>query len=326
MRIPAGVLAFAGLLAAVPAAAVDRLVDDHLTPCMSGPLPLHATIGEAVAVAAAGETILVCAGNYSEGVIVNQSNLTIRAQGLVKLVSPGGIGFGFLVGTAGGVTIQGFDISGYSACGIGIGGEAAGDFYIRDNHIHDNGVGICYAADALFVSPKIQNNVIEGNHSSGVRLFHASNEKLSANIIRNNGGTGISLNDCHGSTVDHNLVTGNHTGISVVECHPVIRNNTLRDNVSWGISISGAGGGVVTHNLVQSSAVGVSLMGADCELSFNSIAFNQVGVDVRLGGVCLITRNNVSRSSTIDCTWDGTGDHTFVDNSCRTELPPGDWD
>ena len=142
MRIAAVSLALAGVLIAVPAAAVDRLVDDNLVPCMSGPLPLHATISGAVEAASAGETIVVCAGTYTEHVAVNRDNLTLRAQGFVRLVSSGTAGSGLTL-DAGGVTIQGFDISGYAHCGIEARTEnVVGDLYIRDNHIHDNDVGI----------------------------------------------------------------------------------------------------------------------------------------------------------------------------------------
>jgi hypothetical protein len=61
MRPIAIAVAFARVLIAVPALAVDRLVDGALAPCVAGALPLHPTIGAAVSAAAPGETILVAA-------------------------------------------------------------------------------------------------------------------------------------------------------------------------------------------------------------------------------------------------------------------------
>lgn len=94
------------------------------------------------------------------------------------------------------------------------------------------------------------------------------------------------------------------------------------------MNISGLAGGVATRNLVQSSAIRGAPVGdsGPCELSLNSAGFNEVGIDVKLGGGCVITRNNVSRSSAIDCRWDGTGTRRFLDNVCRSEIPPGAWD
>jgi hypothetical protein len=61
-------------------------------------------------------------------------------------------------------------------------------------------------------------------------------------------------------------------------------------------------------------------------VGFNTVSFNQVGIDVAFASECLISRNNVSRSATVDCRWDGAGPHTFVDNSCGTGIPAGAWD
>ena len=87
MRLLAISFALAAVLVAVPAAAVDRLVDDGLVPCLSGKLPLHGTISAAVAAAAPGETILVCAGKYSDNVVVPKADLTLKGQGLVRVVA-----------------------------------------------------------------------------------------------------------------------------------------------------------------------------------------------------------------------------------------------
>lgn len=143
MRI-AVFIVLAGVLSWVnTAAAADRLVDEALVPCTKDGVPVHPTIGAAVAAAAPGETIVVCPGTYSEHVTVDKADLTLQAKGRVNLVGPGTPGPGFRV-TASGVTIRGFDISGYVGGPFDCGVEATGaDVHIHKNRAHGNKFGIC---------------------------------------------------------------------------------------------------------------------------------------------------------------------------------------
>jgi parallel beta-helix repeat protein len=319
---------------ATAAAAVDRLVDDNLVPCVSGGLPIHATINDAVAAAAPGEVIVVCAGTYSEFVEVFTDDLVIQAMGLVKLVSPGGPGVGFFV-EANGVTIRGFDISGYTEaddCGIvasGIGGD------ILNNRVHDNDFGICVGfAEGM----RIRSNVVENNASDAILPFLVEGLQVSSNTVRNNGGFGIWLLFCDfagpvQTNVHQNSVTGNGgDGIFADACPAIIQNNQVRNNALLGpdfhgIHIFDSEGAVVTKNIVQSSNVGIFVEEVfDCTVSLNSVSFNAVGIDVFESDGCTFTRNNVSRSDVIDCVWDEVGTHTFTANACVTEFPAGAWD
>jgi parallel beta-helix repeat protein len=317
---------FASLLVAVPAAAVDRLVDDNLVPCVSGPLPVHGTIGDAVAAAAPGDTIVVCAGTYTEHVSVAQDNVTLRGQGHVKVVGPGSSGHGFRV-TGADVVIQGLDVSGFRfGCGIATfaeSGIAAGGADIRDNHLHDNAIGICVSFRERF---RVRANVTEAN-SVGIALFGTRNGEVSGNITRNNV-HGVSLNECETPFVHHNLALANGIGILVNQCAARVSNNTVRRNTASGINVVGGAAGVITRNLVQSSPVGILLQDVSgvCELSLNGVGFNDIGIELERSHGCIVGRNNVTRSTTVDCRWDGTGTPEFRDNTCGTEIPLGAWD
>jgi hypothetical protein len=315
MRIITVSLTFAALLVTVPAAAVDRLVDRDLSPCVLGGLPIHATISEAVDAASAGETILVCAGTYQESIVVkpSQDDLTLRAQGVVALVAPTGGAIAFLV-QSDGVTIQGFDISGYSDCAIrGIFSPIGLD--ILHNRFHGNRMAVC---TDLSGAVRIRHNFSE----DGIFLRVDGGSEVSNNTMR---GGGIRIEECNGTTIDHNLIVG--SGIGLIECFkPVVSNNTIRDG---GIGIARTDDAVVTHNLVQGADIGIRLFAIvfGGTVSFNSVSFStDVGILLEGPTGVTIRRNNVSRSGTIDCRWVGGGSNTFEDNNCTTEEPPGAWD
>jgi parallel beta-helix repeat protein len=328
MRIAVSFVLAGVLLWAVPAAAVDRLVDDALVPCTADPVPIHATIGAAVTAAAAGETIVVCPGTYMEHVTVDKADLILQARGLAKLVSPGTAGSGFLV-TASGVTIQAFDISGYDGvneCGVFVTGP---DADVRNNRSHHNSFGICAFTST---DTRFRNNVTDANVGSGVLIQQTTGGAVLNNTTRNNGQAGISAFNCSGApAIDHNLASGNpDDGIFVTDCDAVVRNNTVRHpgvGGNFGIRVFDSDGNVVTRNLVQGSNVGVRVQDStNGTVSFNSIALNGVGIDLVTSDGFTLTRNNVSRSTTVDCRWDGSGAHTFLTNSCQTEIPAGAWD
>ena len=328
MRLMALAVAFAGLLVAVPAAAVDRLVDDHLVPCISV-LPIHATISDAVAAASPGETILVCPGNYADNVVVTKADLTIRGQGIVR-VTPGDPTLpGFDV-EADGVTIQGFDVSGYSdACGVSV---SANRSDVRDNHAHDNATGICILTG---VAHRVRYNVVEGNTGVGISLADVSGD-ITNNTVKDNGLHGIAGLGCtFGVTIDHNAALENHkVGILAADCDsPTITNNTVQGTGyisagnSAGIVVQGGMGALVKLNLVQHAVEGVLLTGTTgATATFNSISFNDVGLDVMTSDGVTVTRNNVSRSPIVDCRWDQLGTNVLTNNSCGTEDPPGAFD
>lgn len=328
MRIAVSFVLAGVLLWAVPAAAVDRLVDDGLVPCTGDPVPIHATIGAAVTAAAPGETIVVCPGTYMEHVTVDKADLTLQARGLAKLVSPGTAGSGFLV-TASGVTIQSFDISGYDGlneCGVFVMGP---DADVRNNRSHNNSFGVCAFAAGDF---RIRNNVTDANLNSGLLIQNTTGGEVSNNTTRNNGQAGISAFNCSGApAIHHNLASGNpDDGIFVTSCDAVVSNNTVRHpgaGGAFGIRVVLSAGPVVTRNLVQGSNAGVFVQGStNGTISFNNVSLNGIGIDFSGSNGFTLTRNTVTRNTTVDCRWDGAGTHTFLTNSCKTEIPAGAWD
>ena len=120
--VVAAVLLGTGLAAAAPASAQGFA---SITVGAAGPAcpaPTHATLADAVAAAAPGSTIAVCAGIFTGTVVVDKPLVflgaqrgvdarTARADAAAESVIDGGVADGFrIVGTTSGVTIDGFTV------------------------------------------------------------------------------------------------------------------------------------------------------------------------------------------------------------------------
>ena len=320
--------ALVSLVAATPAAAVDRLVDDGLVPCLSGALPLHATISAAVAAAAPGETILVCAGTYSDNVVVGTNDLTVRGQGLVRVIAANGGDEVFEL-TAARVTLQNLDISGaFGNCAVRVRGSG---HELRDLNVHGNQDGICVQEGA---GHRIRTSVIENNSFSAIRLRDVGVDILN-NTFKNTGATSVFLlGPCAGTqtiSIDHNLFVEPSQTMFVSGCAPVFTNNTIRGNgpgASSGIIVQQGNGIVLTRNMIQKVGLGIGIFNTNgATISFNSISFTDVGLNISAGSTGVTaTRNNVSRGNVIDCFWNGAGINVLTGNNCGTQFPPGAFD
>ena len=331
MRLGVPVLALACVLVAVPAAAVDRVVDDKGVACLSG-RPLHTSISAAVAAASPGETILVCAGTYNENVTVTKADLTLQGQD--ARLRPGNANLDAITVVRSGVTIQGFDISGFNssvACGVLVaGGADRAD--IRDNRVHDNASGICLEGGT---DHHVRYNVIQNNTDGIVGHSTTGPVEISNNTVKNSSDRGLLLSECSGgaAAIDQNALTSNLVGMTVLHCDAAtITNNTVRGPGastpdSEGIFVFRSTGLVLTRNLVQNFQIGVLLRIADgLTASFNSVSFNGVGLDVVTTTGATVTRNNVSRSTTLDCRWDTGGANVLTNNNCGTQNPAAAFD
>ncbi|MDA8033029.1 MAG: right-handed parallel beta-helix repeat-containing protein [Actinomycetota bacterium] len=205
----------------------------------------YTTIGAAVKAAAAGDTVQVCSGTYTEDVAVTKP-LTIVGSGAV--VDAANLDNGFTV-SASGVTIQGFTVE--HAVGEGIlvaptkGGPAVTGVSILDNTVTGNDQG----------------------NPTGAPITTSSYAACNATEnVPGDCGEGIHLESVTGSTVSGNTVTGNSGGILLTdELGPVsgnlVQSNTVSDNVlDCGVTLAGhspgAVGGVFDNRVVGNQITG----------------------------------------------------------------------
>jgi parallel beta-helix repeat protein len=186
----------------------------------------------AVAGAAAGDTVQVRPGTYTEGsaVEVRQDGLTIEGLGGRPLLAGANRKEGFRVRGAVGVTISGFDIQGrvsavrlndcvgcivqdlvVTDCDAGIrvsGGDAnliVGNTFT--NVTHQDAVRV-QSSVPFGVGTTVAGNTMTGVHKAGIRLLAAPGSQVVGNTISGSRREGIRLTSCHDSIVGVNDISG----------------------------------------------------------------------------------------------------------------------
>jgi len=213
-------------------------VDDDSVQC---PNAGYATIQSAVDAANNLDTIIVCAGTYSESVsVVGFSSLAIRAEGsalpqksVVVNPQPQGFTSGFYV-LSDGVRIEGFEIKNTN---FGIWFEGSNNKF-SNNYIHDitstiywwdGGVGISlWDMNGGSNYNMITNNVIQDIERTGILL----------DVAWTDGGTGINT----GNTVNNNKISGTPWGaIEILNAeYTSVNQNELEACGDWGIALLNA--------------------------------------------------------------------------------------
>jgi parallel beta-helix repeat protein len=241
--------------AAHTAGAATLCVDSSRVGC-------YATIGAAVSHAAAGDTIQVAPGTYSEMVVIskpltlaghNWGSTTIDAAGL-----PNGIFIdGRAVAGLSNVTVTGFTVANAKYEGLLI--VDASHVNIQANHITNNDQNLdfenqtCPGLTTLYPF-----ETAEGfDCGEGVHLTGVASSTISGNIIDRNSG-GILVSDetgpTHDNTIDGNSVTNNVLDCGItIPSHPRATNNgppygvyrnVISNNVSSGNGTRGEGAGI----------------------------------------------------------------------------------
>lgn len=254
----------------------------------------YTTIGAAVTAAAAGDTVVVCAGTYTESVTLSKA-LTLSGQGAT--IDATGLDNGVKI-SASNVTVAGFTVENATGEGIlaqqpnpvkgpMVGGQQLftgapiTHVTITRNIVKNNDQGGLPANVATTTYPECEaSGNIPGDCGEGIHLWSVANSSVTFNTVTNNVG-GILLTDEFGPTHD-NLIAGNVITDNVYDCgitlpsHNLGRdpatgklmptfggvyNNTVRNNISTGNGGAGVGmfapfpGAASYNNVVEGNAI-----------------------------------------------------------------------
>jgi len=243
---------------------------------VGGPLPeSYATIAEALAVAADGDSIVVFPDYYAESIVVAKS-VTLVAEASGSPVIDGlGIGDVIRIETSGvtisGLTIQGGGVSRperragihctSGAEGVTVEGnivrqsengillEGTAGASIVDNEVYSNGTGIFLVGAT---SATVERNFVRGNAFAGVLLVAASGNRIADNSVPANASGGILVReDSTGNEVSGNEISETAVGIWVTGSENEVSGNSVTAS-STGISLGGEGSGnVIAGNEVH---------------------------------------------------------------------------
>jgi hypothetical protein len=249
------------------------------------------TIEGAVALAAPGDTIIVCAGEYDETVTVTKP-LTLNGAGPDPHIRVGDPtqeavldpvqGIGFVI-EAPETTLAGFTVS-RASLGARVHSAASG-VVIRKNLFRLNATALQLANDG-----SIQSLVQENTFSQNRRFAIFNN--ATAGPIRN---VAIRINDFTQNdhailligeqadiVIDNNTVIGQRVnGISVGGLRTAITHNYL-EGVSQAIQAGGLRPGVIAWNSVVGSTIGIeAFSGVNAEVAYNYVVQGGHGIRVQ---------------------------------------------
>jgi len=200
-------------------------------------------VAKAIELAKTGDTIFVHSGNYKEGNLLIQKELTLI--GINRPVMNGNLEFEIFIIAAQNVTIQGFHIinSGRSSL--------------------EDKAGI-KCLDAHYV--QILDNTFE-NTFFGIHLSNTNHARIDGNQLKANAeheyqlGNGIHLWKCTYADISNNTVVGHRDGIYFeFVTHSSIRKNICRQNMRYGLHFMFSHDDAYEDNIFSNNGAGVSVM------------------------------------------------------------------
>lgn len=227
--------------------------------CGPGTYP---TIGAALGVATAGDTILVCPGDYTGGVVLSNEVSLVGIDD--PLINAAGQDNGVQV-LASGSTVEGFRVRNAIGEGILVGAEAGGpsvsNVTIEDNIVSHNDRGNPKGqpmTDSAY--PQCNANpatpTVPGDCGEGIHLVNAFDSTIVRNRVADNSG-GILLSDDTGPTYD-NIVEYNNVYGNTLDCGITIAGHTPKV-FGGGVYGNEIIGNRIMHNGVKGQGAGVLL-------------------------------------------------------------------
>lgn len=338
MRPPAvailSALLVASLLAGCLAQGPDDLAPDAVV-CPSAPDGCdHPTLREAIDAAPEDGTVQVLAGTYRETVTVDRPVHLVAGDGAV--LDGDDVRDHGIVVEADGVTVEGFEMTGYTSAAVRVTGD---DARILGNGFTDNEVGV--AVDRAGGVRVADNRFADG--FLGLNASHAHGLEVEGNVFRDHagppgvvgGGTGGFFYYTVASTVRDNVFTGNGGGGFVQsnaqpegsDRDPTNRfdGNRFEDNDQFGLALWGSVGNVVVGNaFADNEGPGLWLWGAmETDVRRNEITGNAMrGIHLYQGAQNTTMADNEIAGNEeggvfLDFALEGSGDNLSGDNVVR---------
>ena len=255
--------------------------------CVSAATTRHVNPGDSIQdvvdAADPGDTIIVRDGTYTENVVVDVANLTLRSENgsasttVLAAVNTSDV---FRV-TANSVTITGFTIRNAN------GSEASGIYLYSVHHctVSDNNASGNYFGIHLDSS---NNNNLTGNNASnnthGISLDSSNNNNLTSNNASNNY-NGISLFFSSNDALMDNIANlNNWSGMYLyASSNNTLTGNAVNSTKQYGIYLYSACNNILTGNSASNNNYGIYLYSAsnNNNLTANTVSNNNYGIYLR---------------------------------------------
>jgi parallel beta-helix repeat protein len=269
----------------------------------------------------AGQTVLVYSGTYSEQVTVSSSGtatrpITFAAAPDANVTITGGTD-GFLLQGRSYVTIDGFNITRTSGDGIVVKTNSS-NIALRNNHVTNcgqpvngksaKGIRVENSSNSVIVNNTVDHNtsygiyvpsstgiLVQGNvtysnafqyqrAASGIRIYSANGNTISANVSYDNEDSGIDVDKSSGNLVVKNVIynNGDH-GIDNTGGSPNTRiiANSVYKNETAGINVEGTSTGVtITNNISMDNGIASPRTHSDIRVESGSTSGTTMDYDL----------------------------------------------
>lgn len=286
----------------------------------SGSSGCYSTISAAIAAAAAGDTILISSGTYSETLTVpaGLDGLTVAGASVSQVLLDGaGLGGAGITISADSVTLKAFTIRNSDAAGVSIAATATGTLLTK---VAVRGsASSCVAIAAGAERTTIEKSSLSACYGSGVDADDGSSAVDALTVRRTTiERTRASAIDVRGgdATIESNrLSVGAQAAVTIDGADAAVRRNSIRTFRSDGIRVTGADM-TIDHNLVRSfGGAGIDVTCTGCQrgvVANNVVSDGTSGdsgfvVDADSGGLSVVSNRALRTGASGYSVGTGTG-------------------
>jgi parallel beta-helix repeat protein len=274
---------------------VTRVVNQSSPACTAG-YAYYSNLQSAITAANPGDTIKVCAGTYSESLIVNKSIILTGNNATYDAIVDTAPSTNAITVTSSNVNISWLKVQGasnYPYAGIRVNANSVN---LSNNWVTSNWDGITLGASSNNI---LANNNASGNAETGIYLNSASNNNtLANNNASGNNYYGIHLQDSSNNTLTNNNAS-NNLGIGIVlafSSNNNLTNNTASNNPWVGIYLQGSNSNTLMGNNASSNYGGILFSSSSNNTLTGNNIFNNTnnGTAIRSGSTNnLLNYNNI---------------------------------
>jgi hypothetical protein len=323
----------------------------------------YATISAAVSNVPSGSTILVCAGNYPEQVLITQpltlegvvggseAAVVVPPGGLVQSVNNdvnvGPVYYQILVETTGPVNITNLAVDGTGGNSPVAGGIVAGLFYedssgtveyVSARNQTNTGIGILVLTNGYPNTITVENSVVRGFDDRGIWVLSNEAGGLAANIKDNTiegwpaGGASNMVGFVSAGAnciFQSNMINNVYLGLLLADSDVTTTSNTI--SALYAIELTNDSSTITGNTIVQrGGSPAIYIEGGTTNLQGNRIdAGGQEGLILGGGGSAIVELNTIMNSSiAVDgCAESASGftvtGNTITDAAIGVQMPSG---
>ncbi|GAB3031436.1 right-handed parallel beta-helix repeat-containing protein [Natronobiforma cellulositropha] len=306
------------------------------------------SIQDAIDEASVGETVYVAPGTFEEPLSIDVEGLTLETVGDGETVLEGNDSLETAIHvTADDVTVDGVTVSNYTGpwTDAAVYVDGVERFELRDSRVTDSNAAVALRSNphdsVLFGNEIVDNEGVgvhvlsgdghtivaneisrNGDHAITGEQPNAEDAHITDNVIADNAGGAILLNQMNDATVAHNVVTGNEGGI-YTNLRSTVTDNYLAENNA---SVTLLQGGIRTNhdstiarNTVENvEGYGIGPNARSSVVDNVVINGSQIGISLDFDDVT-VRNNTVSGHDSDLHIFDGVG-HTIRDNRFETGI------